>query len=197
MQSFDSARMPNEFHVQRFPYPPFRSDFLLEYLESLVALTVLLSFIYPCINTVRAIATEKERQLKEAMQIMGMPSWLHWIGWFVRSMLYMMVSSSLMVMMLKVRWTDQPVAVLTETDWTVLLLYLWVYSISTVMFCFMMSVFFAKANVAAAVAGLAWFLLYLVYVFLQPDRMALWQLLLLAATLSNTGMSLGFMVMLR
>lgn len=197
MQSFDSARMPNEFHVQRFPYPPFRRDFLLEHLESLVALTVLLSFIYPCINTVRAIATEKERQLKEAMQIMGMPSWLHWIGWFVRSMLYMMVSSSLMVMMLKVRWTDQPVAVLTETDWTVLWLYLWVYSISTVMFCFMMSVFFAKANVAAAVAGLAWFLLYLVYVFLQPDGMALWQLLLLAATLSNTGMSLGFMVMLR
>lgn len=197
LQSAEAARMPSTFQIQRFPFPPFRSDHLLEHLESLVALIVLLSFIYPCINTVRAIATEKERQLKEAMQIMGMPAWLHWVGWFVRSMVYMMVSISLMVMMLKVRWTAQPVAVLTETDWTVLWLYLWVYSVSTVMFCFMMSVFFAKANVAAAVAGLVWFLLYLVYVFLQPDSMEWWQLMLLSAFFSNTGMSLGFMVMLR
>lgn len=197
MHSSDATGMPARMLVQRWPYPPFQLDSLLDNLESLMALIVLLSFIYPCINTVRVIGTEKERQLKEAMQIMGMPGWLHWVGWFVRSMLYMAVSVTLMVVMITVRWTGDSVAVLTHTDWTVLWVYLMVYAISAVTFCFMMSTFFAKANLAAAVSGLVWFTLYLVYMFVQPDAMELWLMLLLSALFANTGMAFGFLIMLR
>lgn len=197
MHSSDATGMPARMLVQRWPYPPFQLDSLLDNLEALMALVVLLSFIYPCINTVRVIGTEKERQLKEAMQIMGMPGWLHWVGWFVRSMLYMAVSVTLMVVMITVRWTGDSVAVLTHTDWTVLWVYLMVYAISAVTFCFMMSTFFAKANLAAAVSGLVWFTLYLVYLFVQPDAMELWLMLLLSALFANTGMAFGFLIMLR
>ena len=33
---------------------------------------ILLSFVYPCINIIKYITTEKEKQLKEAMKIMGL-----------------------------------------------------------------------------------------------------------------------------
>lgn len=66
----------------------------------------MLSFVYPCINTTKFIAIEKERQIKEAMKIMGLSNWLHWTGWFVRTMVLFTISISLMVIMLKVGITQ-------------------------------------------------------------------------------------------
>lgn len=50
--------------LQRFPYPAYESDVLLIVLNSFIALIFMLSFVYTCINTVKGITTEKERQLK-------------------------------------------------------------------------------------------------------------------------------------
>lgn len=91
-----------EIQMQRFPYPAYTEDILLTGMHSVVPLIVLLSFIYPCINTVRFIAVEKEKQLKEAMKIMGLPSWLHWTGWFIKTMIFLMISISFIVVLLKV-----------------------------------------------------------------------------------------------
>lgn len=60
------------FVLQKFPYPPFVFDILLQGLQTLVSLFILLSFVYPCINIIKYITTEKEKQLKEAMKIMGL-----------------------------------------------------------------------------------------------------------------------------
>lgn len=100
-ENCDNKKMP-EIQMQRYPYPPHIFDVLLQGLETLVSFFILLTYIYPTINTVRFIAIEKERQLKEAMKIMGLPSWLHWTSWFVRTMIFMMVSISLIVALLKV-----------------------------------------------------------------------------------------------
>lgn len=90
--------------MQRFPYPPYVLDILLQGLQTLVSFFILLSFVYPCINFVRFIAVEKERQLKESMKIMGLASWLHWTTWFLCIMILMTVSISIMVAFLKVRF---------------------------------------------------------------------------------------------
>lgn len=63
----------------------------------------MLSFVYPCINTTKFIAVEKERQLKEAMKIMGLSNWIHWAGWFVRTMILFIITISLMVLVFKVK----------------------------------------------------------------------------------------------
>lgn len=97
----DNGTLP-DIKMQRYPYPPHILDVLLQGLETIVSFFILLSFIYPCINTVRFIAIEKERQLKETMKIMGLPSWLHWSTWFVRTMICMIVSVSFIVALLKV-----------------------------------------------------------------------------------------------
>lgn len=93
--------MPN-IQMQRFPYPSYISDGFLDILSELMPLIILSSFLYPCINTVRYIAIEKEKQLKEAMKIMGLSNWLHWTGWFTIVMIYMIVINSLMILLFKV-----------------------------------------------------------------------------------------------
>jgi ATP-binding cassette, subfamily A (ABC1), member 3 len=45
---------------------------LIEGLQALVSIFLLLSFVYPCINIIKYITIEKEKQLKEAMKIMGL-----------------------------------------------------------------------------------------------------------------------------
>lgn len=59
----DFFEMPQIF-MQRFPYPPWINDALLVALQTFVGLIFMLSFVYPCINTVKVITTEKEKQLK-------------------------------------------------------------------------------------------------------------------------------------
>ncbi len=73
-----TTQMP-EVMVKRFPYPAHALNTFLYLLQTIVPLFVLFSFSYSFANAVRFIAIEKEKQLKEAMKIMGLPSWLHWL----------------------------------------------------------------------------------------------------------------------
>jgi ATP-binding cassette, subfamily A (ABC1), member 3 len=173
---------------------------LLQGLQTLVSLFILLSFVYPCINIIKYITTEKEKQLKEAMKIMGLDSWLHWTAWFVKCFIYMVITVTLMVVLLKTRWygENNPNSVFTYSSATCLWFFLLIYSVTTIMFCFMLSVFFSKANTAAAIAGLVWFLIYSPYTFIQQryDSISLATKVTLSL-FSNTAMALGFNVVIR
>lgn len=47
-----TTNLPKIF-LQRYPYPGYTDDVLLQGLEQFVSLIILLSFVYPCINTVK------------------------------------------------------------------------------------------------------------------------------------------------
>lgn len=76
--SGNRTQMP-DVRVKRFPYPAYTTDYYWKLLQTIVPLFVLLGFNYSFSNAVRFIAMEKEKQLKEVMKIMGLPSWLHWL----------------------------------------------------------------------------------------------------------------------
>ncbi|XP_058837017.1 phospholipid-transporting ATPase ABCA3-like [Topomyia yanbarensis] len=145
---------PHTF-INRIPYPPYYDDPLLEALEQMLAGIILLSFFYPCIVMVKHITIEKERQLKEAMKIMGLFGWLHWAAWFVKNILLLIISISLITILLCVSVNNA--SVFENSEWTAVWFFFFVYSIAIICFCFMMSVFFNKANLAAGIAGLMWF----------------------------------------
>lgn len=65
-----------DIFLHRFPYPPYLSDPLLIGLEAFIPLIIVISFLYTAINIVKYITVEKEKQLKEAMKIMGLSNWL-------------------------------------------------------------------------------------------------------------------------
>lgn len=184
--------------MQRFPYPTWINDPLLTALESFVGIIIMLSFVYTCINTVKVITTEKEKQLKEAMKIMGLPNWLHWTAWFIKTFTFLLISIILMVVLLKVSfYPETDFSVFTLSDPIVIFVFLLVYICATITFCFAISVFFSKANTAAAVAGMVWFLCYAPYLFLQEryDSLTL-SAKLLASLGSNSAMAFGFQLML-
>lgn len=197
-------------------------DSKIQTLESLLEPIIWSSILYFFVNTVRFIAMEKEKQLKEAMKIMGLPNWLHWTGWFIKSMSYFVIVISLMVIVLKVI-TDQvsnekqivnenafilfsqtthfnqlEKAVLEHSDWSVLWVFLLAYGTATITFGFMLSVFFSKANTAATAAGIAWAVTYLVsgIASKQYDYLPT-SIKLLICLLSNPAMGCGIKIILR
>lgn len=112
----------------------------------------------------------------------------------------MIVTVTLMVVLLKTRWygAENPNSVFTYSSATALWVFLLIYSITTIMFCFMLSVFFSKANTASAIAGLVWFLMYSPYTFIQQryDTISLATKVSMCL-FSNTAMALGFNVVIR
>lgn len=89
--------------MNSFPYPPYTYDVLLSVLKYIFSLFLTLCFIYPCMNTVRFIVFEKEKQLKTVMEIMGVSNCLQWFTWFIRTMIIMLISITLITLSLKVR----------------------------------------------------------------------------------------------
>ena len=102
------------------------------------------------------ITVEKEKQLKESMKIMGLPSWLHWTAWFTQIMLLLVLSITVAVLLLKFKLPEGGASVFPHTNAFALWLFLFVCAISVTMFTFLISVIFSNATIAATVAFFLW-----------------------------------------
>ncbi|CAH2236792.1 jg8551 [Pararge aegeria aegeria] len=158
-------------YLQRLPQLPYRKDDLLVAMERFISMIIMMCFAYTFVNTVRVVTAEKEMQLKETMTIMGLPSWLHWLAWFIKQFSFLLISVVLMGILFKIPFNStedgKGYAVLTFTPWTVLFFFLTLFVVASLAFSFMVSVFFTKANTAASFMGLMWFSTYAAYMLTQ------------------------------
>lgn len=79
--------------IEMQPFPrPSETVTVFDILDITIILIFLLSLNYTFVNNVRYIVLEKEKQLKEAMKIMGLASWMHYFSWFIRTIIILMIS---------------------------------------------------------------------------------------------------------
>lgn len=101
----DMTEAPNKngtmpkIQVQRFPTPSLTQTVNI---ASLFGILVIASMYYTFNNIVRCVAIEKEKQLKEAMKIMGLASWMHYLSWFIRTILMFLITTLLTTILLTV-----------------------------------------------------------------------------------------------
>nr|XP_036860350.1 ATP-binding cassette sub-family A member 3 isoform X1 [Manis javanica]XP_036860351.1 ATP-binding cassette sub-family A member 3 isoform X1 [Manis javanica]XP_036860355.1 ATP-binding cassette sub-family A member 3 isoform X1 [Manis javanica]XP_036860356.1 ATP-binding cassette sub-family A member 3 isoform X1 [Manis javanica] len=202
--------------AKRFPYPPFISDPFLVAIQYQLPLLLMLSFTYTSLSIIRAVVQEKEKKLKKAprsrreagegrwscrtpprvlsqehMRMMGLSGWLHWSAWFLLFLLLLLFTVGCMALLLCIK-VRKGVAVLTHSDPSLLLAFLLCFAISSIAFSFMVSTFFSKANMAAAIGGFLYFFTYIPYFFVAPryNWMTLSQKLF-SCLLSNVAMAMG------
>lgn len=96
-----NVSMP-EILMQRFPTPPMIVNIFTSQFQILMPFFFLMSLNYTFMNTVRFISIEKEKQLKEAMKIMGLASWMHYLSWFIRTIIMLSISMLLIIVLLTV-----------------------------------------------------------------------------------------------
>lgn len=92
-----------DIFVQAMPYPAYTNDPFLLFMQSVGPVFFLFCFNYTFMSTIRFVSTEKEKQLKEAMKIMGLPLWIHWFSWFVRTIIMLSISMIGITILLKVK----------------------------------------------------------------------------------------------
>ncbi|XP_012866697.1 PREDICTED: ATP-binding cassette sub-family A member 3 [Dipodomys ordii] len=177
--------------AKRFPFPPYISDPFLIAIQYQLPLLLMLSFTYTSLTIIRSVVQEKERKLKEYMHMMGLSSWLHWTAWFLMFFFFLLIAVSFMTFLLCIK-VKKDIAVLSSSDPSLVLVFLLCFAISSISFSFMVSTFFNKANIAAAVGGFLYFFTYIPYFFVAPhyNWMTLSQKLL-SCLLSNVAMAMG------
>ncbi|XP_068671756.1 phospholipid-transporting ATPase ABCA3-like [Montipora foliosa] len=150
--------------VKRFPYPDYLHDNFVLVIQTSLPLLLMLSLVYTALNIVRDVVYEKEKKLKESMKMMGLSGWLHWLAWFSKYFMLLLFSMAIATIFFTIKFNSNG-RVLNQTSPTVLFVFLMLYTYSSIMFCFLISVFFSKANVASAAGGILWFLSYVPYFF--------------------------------
>ncbi|XP_058851719.1 phospholipid-transporting ATPase ABCA3-like isoform X1 [Acipenser ruthenus] len=177
--------------LSRFPFPPFVNDVFILAIQNQLPLLLMLSFTYTALNIVRAVVQEKERKLKEYMRMMGLSNWLHWTAWFSMFFLFLLISVFFVTLLLCVKVSPNG-AVLTNSEPSLVFVFLLTFAVSTIAFSFMVSAFFSRANVAAAAGGFLYFLSYIPYFFIAPRYDLLSHAQKVSACLiSNVGMAMG------
>ncbi|KAM9515993.1 phospholipid-transporting ATPase ABCA7 isoform 2-T2 [Guaruba guarouba] len=145
-------------YVQQMPYPCYVDDVFLRVLNRSLPLFMTLAWIYSVAMIIKGVVHEKETRLKETMKTMGLSSGMLWFSWFLSSFIPFLLSSALLVLILKLG------NILPYSDPAVIFLFLGTFSVATISQCFLISTFFPRANLASACGGIIYFSLYLPYV---------------------------------
>ncbi|KAL2079018.1 hypothetical protein ACEWY4_024762 [Coilia grayii] len=139
-------------------------DQFLRSLASSLPLYMTLAWIYSVAMFVKGMVQEKEARLKETVRMMGLRGATYWMSWVISSIIPLSISALLLTLILKYG------KVLRYSDPSVIFVFLLVFCVATVMQCFFISVFFSRANLAAACGGLIYFVLYLPHVLCYAWR---------------------------
>ena len=119
--------------LRQFAYPPYFEDPYTSGLQAQFPFLLMICFSICSLDIIRNVAVEKQEKLKETMKIMGLPNWLHWSAWFIKSFVYMAIIMVIMSALLKV-WVPPNGRVINFTQWSVLLAFFLVYSIALISF---------------------------------------------------------------
>ncbi|XP_053137728.1 ATP-binding cassette sub-family A member 2 [Hemicordylus capensis] len=146
-------------YVQMFPYPCYTRDDFLFVIEHMMPLCMVISWVYSVAMMIQHIVAEKEHRLKEVMKMMGLNNAVHWVAWFITGFVQLSISVTALTAILKYG------KVLMHSDVFIIWLFLAIYAVATIMFCFLISVLYSKAKLASACGGIIYFLSYVPYMY--------------------------------
>uniref|UniRef100_A0A8D3DU77 ABC transporter domain-containing protein n=1 Tax=Scophthalmus maximus TaxID=52904 RepID=A0A8D3DU77_SCOMX len=156
-----SKTQPLGVFAQQMPYPCFVDDVFVQSIGGIIPMFLVLAFMYTVCMTIKGLVLEKELRLKEVLRAVGTQCvFLHELKWshFCLSPIFRLFLST------------QYGQVLQYSDPSVIFVFLLVFCLTTITQCFFISVFFSKANLAAACGGLIYFVLYLPHILCYAWR---------------------------
>uniref|UniRef100_A0A3Q3JX75 P-type phospholipid transporter n=1 Tax=Monopterus albus TaxID=43700 RepID=A0A3Q3JX75_MONAL len=157
---------PLGVYVQQMPYPCYHGICTNSPSSLPSPPPMVLAWIYSVSMTVKSIVLEKELRLKETLKAAGVSNRVIWYTWFIDSFTVMTASTALLTSII------MGGKVLNYSDPILIFFFLLTFTVTTITQCFLMSVFFNKANLAAACSGIIYLTLYLPHIlcFAWQDR---------------------------
>ena len=76
------------------------------------------------------------------MKMMGLTSGRHWLAWFLKYLIFLLIAVILLTVFIKIDAGKG--AIMNASEGSVIFVFLLLYSIATIMFCFAISTCFSK-----------------------------------------------------
>ncbi|XP_005744934.1 retinal-specific phospholipid-transporting ATPase ABCA4a isoform X1 [Pundamilia nyererei] len=177
---------PLGVYLQQMPYPCYVDDLFMLTLNRCFPIFMVLAWVYSVSMIAKSIVLEKELRLKETLKAVGVTNGVIWSTWFIDSFIVMGTSTALLTAII------MGGRVLNYSNPVILFLFLLTFTTATIMQCFLLSVFFNQANLAAACCGIIYFTLYLphIFCFAWQDRITK-DMKLLVSLLSQVAFGFG------
>lgn len=130
------------------------------------------------------------------MKMMGLSSSLHWTAWFVKCFVMKQISIIIMtVLMCSTLVTQQPI--FAHSNPIFIWMFLSIYAVSVITFCFLVSVIFKKSTTAANVGSIIFFITLIPFNRLNPKFYTFPYIIkILYCALVNSGMGQGMQILL-
>ena len=124
------------------------------------------------------------------MKMMGLPSWLHWVSWFVITILTSLITISAMVIVLVV-WEIFP-----RTNGLILFITIFLYSLATICFNFAQSTLLSNPNLSVALGVILHFGTWVPGAFITQENYFLFSkgVKMLIATVPNMGIMFTYIL---
>lgn len=130
----------------------------------LLGLTLVMAFLYPTSRLIKTIVEEKETKMKETLLILGVRGWAHWMSWFITSLLIFLIITVAATFTLTS-------TMLEKSSVGYIFVYILLFSMSTIGFCFAVASFFSRAKLAGIIGPVALFATILPrFVFFGSNR---------------------------
>ncbi|XP_070574888.1 phospholipid-transporting ATPase ABCA3-like [Ptychodera flava] len=153
-----------DMKLQQYPYPKYTNDGFIGIISGVLPLLLCLAFIYTAGVIVKELVFEKETRMKESMKMMGLANWIHWLAWFLKCLIFLLITGIFVVVVLKAGQVFQ------YSDGSVIFVVYLCWILATIAWNFAVSVFFSKSKVALIVGMVLWYLNYMPYSFIaQPN----------------------------
>uniref|UniRef100_A0A674F5W8 P-type phospholipid transporter n=1 Tax=Salmo trutta TaxID=8032 RepID=A0A674F5W8_SALTR len=146
IRAHTNKSQPLGVFAQQMPYPCYVDDVFIQSIGNMLPMFLVLPFMYIVCMTIKGLVLEKAQ---------GTQNGTFWVAWFTKNFVLLLVPCTIISVMVKYG------KVLQYSDPSVIFVFMLVFCMATIMECFFISVFFSKANLAAACGGLIYFVLYL------------------------------------
>lgn len=149
------------FAIHAYPYANFIIDSDFQQLFQLFfPLFTVLSFLFMCTYTIKRISEEKESGVRELMKMMGLKSWMIWTGWILHNLFTYAISITIITYLSCFEIFIGKGQLLNYTNPLLLWIFLTMYMITGIFFCFAISSAFNKSLIALIVGNIVWCLSY-------------------------------------
>ncbi len=141
--------------AQMTPYPCWIKDKFITKIIYFFPLCMTLSWTFFVSMTIKDIVQEKEKRMKEFLRLMGLNNLVSWLAWFISTFLVIFCVVCLLSILVKYG------NLMGQSNIFIIILLFTCFSVATISQCFLISIFFNKANLAAVVGGIIYFITYL------------------------------------
>ena len=156
-------------YIHQMPFHCYIHDNFLQMVQHVMPLCLSVSFVYTVAMLTQTMVYEKEMRLKEVMKIMGLNNVVHLLAWFIT---YFIQFSIIMAVITCILHFGQ---ILSHSNPVLIFILLEIYATATICFSFLVSSLYSKAKLAAACAGILYFLSYVpcMFISIREDGKAL------------------------